>query len=145
MLKVSSSSFYLQQPRQTSTKRRVFASIQKARRMESWLYDLRFPQRWLERVLSSGIQHRAVRWKPVDVSEEHVGPIFGISQAKSKREDKGDLFLRNVIYLFSGLPAVIFQKIEIFGILIACANLAFPPFQSFVRNSSGAKRKIRDK
>jgi hypothetical protein len=27
-------------------------------------------------VLSSGIQHHVVRWKPTDVSEEHVAFIF---------------------------------------------------------------------
>jgi hypothetical protein len=42
--------------------------------------DLKFSQRWLWRVLSSGIYRSAVRWKWTDVSEERVPSIFRIKE-----------------------------------------------------------------
>jgi hypothetical protein len=46
-----------------------------------------FSQRWLCRVISSGIKRRIVRLKSIDVSEEHVASIFKLEES-SKRETK---------------------------------------------------------
>jgi hypothetical protein len=40
------------------------------------LYDLRFSQRWLWRVSSSGMWLHVVCWDATDVSEEHIASIF---------------------------------------------------------------------
>jgi hypothetical protein len=46
--------------------------------LQNPLWDLMFSQRWLWRVLFSGIQRLVVRWKSADASEEHVASIFRV-------------------------------------------------------------------
>jgi hypothetical protein len=69
------------------------------------LQDLTFSQRWLWRILSSGIKCRVVvRWKTTEVSEErallatcfHSGFLLGLF---FDPEHEGDMFLRNVGWL----------------------------------------------
>jgi hypothetical protein len=47
--------------------------------------DLRFLQRWLWRAWYSGIWRRVVRWKPTDVSEEHIASIFSVEEISSAK------------------------------------------------------------
>jgi hypothetical protein len=83
------------------------------------LQDLRFSQRWLWRVSSSGMWRLVVCWVATDISEEHIASIFWVEEIISARtskqagassachllacwnyfcdpEDGGDRFLRNV-------------------------------------------------
>jgi hypothetical protein len=46
-------------------------SVIKLNQMEN-MWDVRSSQQWPWRVVSSGIQHRVVRWQSTDVSEEHI-------------------------------------------------------------------------
>jgi hypothetical protein len=75
---------------------------------EQKMWDLRFPQRWLWSVSSSGIWRRVVRLVSTDVSEEHIASIFRIEEISSanqrasrwlaESEDGSDMFLQNVCW-----------------------------------------------
>jgi hypothetical protein len=47
------------------------------------MLDLRFSQRWLWRVSSSGIWRHVVHWVSTDVSEEHIASIFRVEEIDS--------------------------------------------------------------
>jgi hypothetical protein len=63
----------------TTLRKRMVESVKDPSLLKS-LYDLRFSQRWLRRVLSSGVKRHGVRWNPTDVSEEQVAYIFKVEE-----------------------------------------------------------------
>jgi hypothetical protein len=53
----------------------IFLPFRQCPRTLGILWNLRFSQQWLWRVLSAGIWCRVVRWKSTDVSEEHIADL----------------------------------------------------------------------
>jgi hypothetical protein len=71
-----------------------------SRTISKSLQDPRFSQRWLWRILSSGIWRHVARWNSTDVLEEHVASIFRIEeQTKEENKHEAGLFFWNVDWI----------------------------------------------